>query len=248
MAVYRNISLTFWEDLKIVDDFTPEDRYFYLYLLTNPHTNLLGCYQLSYRQMINETGYNRDTVEKLVNKMKKNHKVIEFDETTNEVLIKKWCKYNWTKSDKLLKSVEKLMKFVKSEKLLEILRKIYDEYRVCIGYGYPMDTSVSVSVSVSVSDIINNYINFINNNSIFNNNNLKDIFIKYLEMRIDKEYTVNEIVVKRLISKLEKVETDENRIEMVEQAITGGWKDFYKHESGEKKENLKKVNEGVFKI
>lgn len=248
MAVYRNISLTFWEDLKIVDDFTPEDRYFYLYLLTNPHTNLLGCYQLSYRQMVNETGYNRDTVEKLVNKMQKNHKVIEFDEATNEVLIKKWCKYNWTKSDKLLKSVEKLMKFVKSEKLLKILRKIYDEYRVSIGYTYPMHTSVSVSVSVSVSDIINKYINFINNNSIFNNNNLKDIFIKYLEMRIDKEYTVNEIVVKRLISKLEKAETDESRIEMVEQAIIGGWKDFYKHDGEEKKENLKKVNEGVFKL
>lgn len=244
MAVYRNISLTFWEDLKIVDDFTPEDRYFYLYLLTNPHTNLLGCYQLSYRQMVNETGYNRDTVEKLVNKMIKIHKVIEFDETTNEVLIKKWCKYNWTKSDRLLKAIENLLNFVKSEKLLGILRKIYEGYRVSIGYAYPMHTSVSVSVY----NIINNFINIINKNNIFNNNNLKNIFIKYLEMRIDKEYTINEIVVKRLISKLEKAETDESRIEMVEQAIIGGWKDFYKHEGEEKKENLKKVNEGVFKI
>ena len=244
MAVYRNISLTFWEDLKIVDDFTPEDRYFYLYLLTNPHTNLLGCYQLSYRQMVNETGYNRDTVEKLVNKMIKTHKVIEFDEATNEVLIKKWCKYNWTKSDRLLKAIENLLNFVKSEKLLGILREIYEGYRVSIGYAYPMHTSVSVSVY----NIINNFINIINKNNIFNNNNLKNIFIKYLEMRIDKEYTINEIVVKRLINKLEKAETDENRIEMVEQAIVGGWKDFYKHEGEEKKENLKKVNEGVFKI
>ena len=31
MAIYRNVSLSFWEDIKIVDDFTPEDRYFYLY-------------------------------------------------------------------------------------------------------------------------------------------------------------------------------------------------------------------------
>ena len=26
MAIYRNISLSFWEDNKVVDDFTPEDR------------------------------------------------------------------------------------------------------------------------------------------------------------------------------------------------------------------------------
>ena len=58
MALYRTISLSFWNDNKIVDDFTPEDRYFYLYLLTNPHTNLIGCYEISLKQMSYETGYN----------------------------------------------------------------------------------------------------------------------------------------------------------------------------------------------
>ena len=101
MAIYRNVSLSFWEDIKIVDDFTPEDKYFYLYLLTNPHTNLLGCYQISFKQMINETGYNRDTIEKLISRMENEHKVIEFDFETNEIFIKNWYKYNWTKSDKL---------------------------------------------------------------------------------------------------------------------------------------------------
>ena len=27
MANYRNISMDFWQDSKVVDDFTPEDRY-----------------------------------------------------------------------------------------------------------------------------------------------------------------------------------------------------------------------------
>lgn len=31
MANYRNISMDFWQDSKVVDDFTPEDRYMYLY-------------------------------------------------------------------------------------------------------------------------------------------------------------------------------------------------------------------------
>ena len=33
MAIFRNVHITFWTDPKIVDDFTPEDKYFYIYLL-----------------------------------------------------------------------------------------------------------------------------------------------------------------------------------------------------------------------
>ena len=40
MAIYRNVQLSFWTDNKVEDDFTPEDKYFYLYLLTNPQTGL----------------------------------------------------------------------------------------------------------------------------------------------------------------------------------------------------------------
>mgnify|MGYP006969283853 CR=1 FL=1 len=47
MANYRNISMDFWQDSKVVDDFTPEDRYMYLYCMTNPHTNLCGCYEIT---------------------------------------------------------------------------------------------------------------------------------------------------------------------------------------------------------
>ena len=66
MASYRNISMDFWTDSKVVDDFTPEDRYIYLYCMTNPHTNLCGCYEVSIKQIANETGYNNDTVERLL--------------------------------------------------------------------------------------------------------------------------------------------------------------------------------------
>ena len=53
MASYRNISMDFWTDSKVVDDFTPEDRYIYLYCMTNPHTNLCGCYEVSIKQIAN---------------------------------------------------------------------------------------------------------------------------------------------------------------------------------------------------
>lgn len=69
MASYRNISMDFWTDSKVVDDFTPEDRYIYLYCMTNPHTNLCGCYEVSIKQIANETGYNNDSVERLLKRL-----------------------------------------------------------------------------------------------------------------------------------------------------------------------------------
>ena len=42
MAIYRNVHISFWTDAKVADEMTPEDKYFFLYLLTNPHGNILG--------------------------------------------------------------------------------------------------------------------------------------------------------------------------------------------------------------
>ena len=68
MAKYRSIQTSFWSDSKIIEDFTPEDRYFYLYLLTNEKSNQLGCYELSIKQMCRDTGYNEETIKKLINR------------------------------------------------------------------------------------------------------------------------------------------------------------------------------------
>ena len=57
MATYRQIYISFWSDTKVCDDFSPEDKYFYIYLLTNPHTNICGCYEISSSQMAQELGY-----------------------------------------------------------------------------------------------------------------------------------------------------------------------------------------------
>lgn len=138
MANYRNISVTFWTDSKVDDEFTPEDKYFYLYLLTNPHTNICGCYEISMKQMERETGYNFDTVKRLIKRMQQTHKVIKYCEETKEILIVNWCKYNWTGSDNVKKAVLKVSEYIKSDNF----RK-YVVDTVSIGYPYRMETSVS---------------------------------------------------------------------------------------------------------
>ena len=142
MAIYRTVHMSFWTDPKVDDDFTPEDKYFYLYLLTNPHTNLCGCYEISMRQMVRETGYNEDTVKRLINRMEIVHGVIQYDPQTKEIYIPRWGKYNWCNSQKTKDGAVKSMEFIKSEKFKKALSDT-----LCIPYVYPMYTSVTDTVT-----------------------------------------------------------------------------------------------------
>ena len=151
MAVYRNISMDFWTDSKVVDDFTPEDRYFHIYLLTNPHTNLCGCYEVSVRQISNETGYSTDTVLRLIDRFQTIHKTLEYCKETKEILVLNWYKYNWTASPKLDKPLLKDIESIKNDKFRNYVGDLYNKREPAIPYLYPIDTTVSVSVTDTVS-------------------------------------------------------------------------------------------------
>lgn len=140
MAIYRTVHMTFWTDPKVDDDFTPEDKYFYLYLLTNPHTTLCGCYEISMKQMVRETGYNEDTVKRLLKRMEYTHGVIQYDQKTKEVFIPHWGRYNWCNSPKTKERAVKDIETVKSERFR---RALSDTLSIPYPYpmGYPIHTS-----------------------------------------------------------------------------------------------------------
>ena len=84
---------------------------------------------------------------------------------------------------------------------------------------------ISLSLSYSLSSSLS-----YSNSSIINNNILNKLFIEYIKLREDNDYVVSETVINRLINKLEKANSDEERQEMLEQAINGKWKDLYQSE------------------
>jgi uncharacterized phage protein (TIGR02220 family) len=128
MAKYRSIQTSFWSDSKIVDDFTPEDRYFYLYLLTNEKSNQLGCYEISKNQMCRDTGYNIESIEKLLQRFEDIHDVIVYDNKTKEIFIKNWHKYNWLNSWKTKVCIDKEFDNVKSQKIINEISPMYAPY------------------------------------------------------------------------------------------------------------------------
>lgn len=165
MAIYRQVQTSFWTDAKVVDDFTPEDKYFYLYLFTNPHTNLAGCYELSMKVMSDETGYSRETIARILDRLEKVHGVLMYSKNTKEVLILNWYRYNWTASEKFRKPLWREISLVKNPSFADYLTDIFNHVgpndvrmpklgmdTVSDEGGYGIDTTVTVSVTDTVPD------------------------------------------------------------------------------------------------
>ena len=120
MAKYRHIHTTFWND-PLVLDLTPEQKYFYLYLLTNDKVKQCGIYEISLRQIVYQTGYNKDTILTLLAFFEDAEKII-YSANTNEILLRNFLKYNSSKSPKVIKCIEDELTEVKNPILLEHLR------------------------------------------------------------------------------------------------------------------------------
>lgn len=142
MAIYRSVHLSFWTDPKVDDDFTPEDKYFYLYLLTNPHTNICGCYEISMKQMCRETGYNEDTIRRLLKRMESEHGVVKYGKTNKEILILNWGKYNWS-NPSVKKGVLADVSHIKTKNFRD-----YVMDRLGTACTHSIETSVTVTDSV----------------------------------------------------------------------------------------------------
>ena len=61
-TAYSKIQRNFWETDE-AREMTPEEKYFWMYLQTNANVNTLGCYAFRMRKAMDETGYNRETLE-----------------------------------------------------------------------------------------------------------------------------------------------------------------------------------------
>ncbi|WP_083964471.1 MULTISPECIES: DnaD domain protein [Metabacillus] len=100
MAKYRIVRTDFWKNPVVLEEMTPEDRYFYLYLLTNPNTTQIGIYQITKKQMAFDLGYSIESVQSLMERFARHHKLIRYNPETRELAIKNWGKDNLCKGGK----------------------------------------------------------------------------------------------------------------------------------------------------
>lgn len=93
----RIIDTAFWTDDKIVELFSPEDKLFFLYLMTNPHSTQLGIYHINKKIMAFELGYSMETVAVLLDRFESKYDLIKYSEETSEVAIKNYLKHSIVK-------------------------------------------------------------------------------------------------------------------------------------------------------
>ena len=94
MGIKRVVDVNFWNDDKVVELFSPEDKYFMLYIITNPHTTQLGIYSINIKTMAFELGYSSETIRVLLERFEKKYKLIKYDTNTKELAIKNYLKHS----------------------------------------------------------------------------------------------------------------------------------------------------------
>lgn len=100
MAKYRSVQIKFWEDPKVVEEMTPEDKLFFLFLLTNPKTTQIGIYSITKKEMAFVLGYSIETINALMDRFINHHRLIKYNDSTRELAIKHWGRYNLVKGGK----------------------------------------------------------------------------------------------------------------------------------------------------
>lgn len=128
MGIKRIVDTAFWTDGK-VDEFTPEDKYFMLYLLTNPFTTQLGIYEISIKQVAFQLGYSMESVRNLIDRFQNKYDVVFFSKETNEIAIKNFLRHSIVKGGHPVRDcLRKEMKQVKDKSLLDSVFKHISQF------------------------------------------------------------------------------------------------------------------------
>lgn len=130
MAKTRMVNTRFWNDSFVVE-LNPLDRYLFLYLLTNEHTNIAGLYELPLKRMANETGIDVEMLPKMIQRLK--GKIYYSD---GWVGIKNFQKHQSTTSEKVQRGIEIEMDKIPT-KIRDKMEKLYGIDRVSRAIIYP---------------------------------------------------------------------------------------------------------------
>ena len=122
MAKFRQIQTDFWSNPYVQEEMTPEDKFFYLYLMTNEKSTQIGIYKITKKQIAFDMGYSIESVGNLLKRFMEQHKLIKYDSETREIILLEWAKTNLNKGGKPFEDlISSELKEVKQRKFIEII-------------------------------------------------------------------------------------------------------------------------------
>jgi len=128
LSIKRIVDTAFWEDSKVIDKYSVEDKYFLLYLMTNPHTTQVGIYKLPRRLISFETGYTVESVTVILERFESKYNNIVYDYETQEIAVLNSLKYSIVKGGKPVADLlTKELSKIKNDKLI---LKVYENLMI----------------------------------------------------------------------------------------------------------------------
>ena len=122
MSKLRSVNTHFWQDNYIID-LDPIEKLLFLYLLSNPQTNMLGIYELHIRRISFDTGIDKDMVIKIFDRFTKANKAKYKD---GYVILRNFIKhqsYNGNMETSAIKSWNELPLSIREDSFCEPIVK-----------------------------------------------------------------------------------------------------------------------------
>lgn len=196
MGIKRVIDVDFWKDDMVAEKYSAEDRYFFLYLLTNPNSKQCGIYHLPLRIMAFEMGHSKESVESIIDRFEYKFKNIIYNKETQEIAILNFLKHSIIKGGKPVEDC-----------LTKELGKVKDKSLIAAVYKHMlpyMNESINKNEKSMYVGIKNVFLSFIDENDIKN------------DIENDNEYdndNDNERIVQRIVPRI--VNDDISQVEQV---------------------------------
>lgn len=197
MAKFRQIQTNFWSNTYIQEEMTAEDKYFYLYLMTNEFTTQIGIYPITKKQMAFDLGYSMESVQALLQRFETFHKLIKYDTETREIILLKWAENNLNIGGKPVQDlIKKEISQVKNKEFLFLMFENCPENSLKNFIASLLQENKkdnNINVSYESLDASLNDTGAINNKEEIINNNKELIKEKYKKEKNKKEKSKNEV-------------------------------------------------------
>ena len=122
MAV-RKLDTGVWDDPRVIG-LSCTGKLVYMYLLTTPRGNLLGCFECTVPCLARDTGLSHDEAKGALDELVEGG-LVDVDADSGGVLVTGWSKVQWGRSPRVAKAVRKAIGEVASARLSCVLEAAY---------------------------------------------------------------------------------------------------------------------------
>lgn len=119
----RYISTSFWDD-EWVQSLSFTEKALYLYLLTNPLTNIAGIYKIADRRIVFDTGLANDEVHRIMEKFEEAGKAFRHEEY---IVLPSWPHHQKCQNANIQKGIHRILMDLDGE-MITFLKNVHYKY------------------------------------------------------------------------------------------------------------------------